>query len=167
MSHRFPTAPWPTFLKVMSLLGTLVLAGASDAAYRVIPTPTGFTHDFGLVLAILPLALLTGSLFFSVSGDRLEPARLSIRRRVTSTSIPLTDLQRVWMEPTVCQGSVRIVGHGGPYAVSGWFYRRPGSSSGRPSIRSRLPRRVSALPGCAPWCVAPAAYRPPCKGSST
>lgn len=32
MSREFPVAPWPTSLKVISLFGTLMLVGLSDAA---------------------------------------------------------------------------------------------------------------------------------------
>jgi hypothetical protein len=120
-SRDFPVAPWSTSLQVISLLGILLLVGVSDAAYRAIPTPSGFTYTVGLGVACIPLAVLAGCLFFIVAGYRVTPAQLSIRRLLTTTSIALAGLQRVWAEPAVCRGSLRIVGNGGLFAFCGVF----------------------------------------------
>ena len=124
MARYFPVAPCPTSLKVISLVATLVLVGLSYAACRAVPTAGGFTHDFGLAVAFLPLAVVIGSLLFIVNGYRVTSARLSVRRLLTSTCVPLTGLKRVWVEPAVCKGSVRVFGNGGLYSFCGWFFSK-------------------------------------------
>ncbi len=101
-TRRFDAAPWPTSLKVVSLLGTIGLGAASCFAYRAVPTPLGFTHNFGLGIAAIPVLILFSSLFFVVSGYSVDPARLSVERLIASTSVPLTGLTRVWVDPNVC-----------------------------------------------------------------
>lgn len=124
MPRYFPAAPWPTSLKVISLLATVVLTGLGYAAYRVIPTPSGFTHDFGLAVALIPFGVLVGCIIFIVDGYTVEPTRLSVQRLLTVTTVPLTGLRRAWIEPAVCKGSVRVFGNGGLYSFSGWFYSK-------------------------------------------
>ena len=116
--RHFHAAPWPTSLKVVSVLGTAVLCGVSYAAYRAIPTPAGFTHNFGLGVAMVPLAVLVGALLFIVSGYRVDSSELLVERLVTSTSVPLVGLSRVWLDPAACKGSLRIFGNGGLFSFS-------------------------------------------------
>lgn len=120
--RHFQVAPWPTSLKVVSSLSTVVLVGFSYAAYRAIPTPRGFTHDFGLGVAAIPLALLVGTLLLVVRGYRVDSNELQVERLLTTTRVPLAGLTRVWAEPTVCTGSRRVFGNGGLFSFCGWFY---------------------------------------------
>ncbi len=122
--RRFHAAPWPTSLKVVSLLGTIGLGAASYVAYRAVPTPLGFTHNFGLGVAAIPVLVLLSSLFFVVSGYSVDPTRLSVERLITSTSVPLAGLTHVWFDPNVCKGSIRVFGNGGLFSFSGWFYSK-------------------------------------------
>ena len=124
MSVRFPAAAWSTSLKVVSLLGTVALCGVSYAAYRAVPVPSGFTHNFGLGVALVPLAVLLGAVFFVVAGYTVEGGQLRVERLVSSTRVPLSGLRRVWVDPGVCKGSLRVVGNGGLFSFSGWFYNR-------------------------------------------
>lgn len=124
MPRHFPAAPWPLSLKLVSALGSVALLAAGFAAYRAIPVPSGFTHDFGLGVALLPVALLLGSLFFIVSGYAVEGADLYIERLVSSTRISLTGLSKAWVEPAVCKGSIRVFGNGGLFSFTGWFYSK-------------------------------------------
>jgi hypothetical protein len=124
MTHHFRVAPWSTALKVLSLVGTVVLGAVSYAAFRAIPTSTGFTHNFGLGIALVPLAVLIASLFFVVRGYSVDATHLVVERLFTATRVPLTGLTRVWIEPHACQGSIRIIGNGGLFSFSGWFYSK-------------------------------------------
>jgi hypothetical protein len=124
MDRHFHAAPWPLSLKIVSFLGTAVLCGVSYAAYRAIPTPTGFTHNFGLGVALIPLAVLIGAVFFIVSGYRIDSNELTVERLLTSTPVPLSGIVRVWADPLACKGSLRVFGNGGLFSFSGWFYSR-------------------------------------------
>jgi len=124
MRHDFPVAPWPKGLKITSGLGTVVVIGAGIGAYRAIPVPTGFTHQFGLVVALILPALLIGSLLFMVTGYAVEGAELCVERLLWSTRIPLQGLSRAWIEPAVCKGSVRVFGNGGLFSFTGLFYSK-------------------------------------------
>ena len=124
MRIHFPAASWSTSLKVVSVLGTVALLGVGFAAYRAIPVPSGFTHHFGLAVALVPVIVLLGSLFFVVRGYAVEGNDLYVERLVSSTRVSLAGLSRVWFEPSACKGSIRVVGNGGLYSFSGLFYSK-------------------------------------------
>ncbi len=124
MRHHFPVAPWSTGLKVTSAVGTVLILGVGIGAYRAIPVPAGFTHQFGLAVALILPALLVGSLLFIVTGYAVEGTELYVKRLLWDTRISLQGLNRVWIEPAVCKGSIRVFGNGGLFSFSGWFYSR-------------------------------------------
>src|SRR5512140_3086250 len=124
MLRHFQAAPWATSLKVLSILSVIILGCVSYAAFRVVPTPSGFTHDFGTGVAFIPLLLLVGCVFFVVRGFTLDPTELVVTRLITSTRIPLEGLTHVWTDPNVLKGSIRVVGNGGLFSFTGWFYSR-------------------------------------------
>jgi hypothetical protein len=156
MSRHFHAAPWPTSLKAVSLLGTIILGAVSYAAYRAIPAPGGFTHDFGLGVALIPLAALVGAAFFVVRGYTVEPRRLLVERLVSSTAIPLSGLRRAWVDPSVCKGSVRVFGNGGLFSFSGWFYNnrlgryRLFATDFRSAVVLQFPNRIVVVSPSAP-----------------
>ncbi len=121
MKGYFRAARWTTSLKVVSLAGTLVLGGVSYAAYRAIPTPAGFTHYFGLGVALIPLVVLASAVLFIVNGYTVDSSELFVERPFTSTRVPLDGLVRVWTDPNVCKGSLRVFGNGGLFSFTGWF----------------------------------------------
>ena len=156
MRRHFDAAPWSTALKVTSLLGTVVVAAVAVFAYRVVPTPTGFTHAFGVGVALVPLVLLAGSVLFVVSGFAVEGEALLVERLVTSTRIPLEGLTRIAFDPRACKGSLRVIGNGGLFSFTGLFYSR---SLGRyrlfatdfsRSVVLTLPRRVVVVTPASP-----------------
>jgi len=121
MKRRFPVAPWPRSLKVVSTLATLLLFAAGAAAYRAIPVPTGFTHGFGLAVALVFPAILFVSALFIVSGYALDGTDLLVTRPFWSTRIPLAGLRRIFADPAVCKGSVRVFGNGGLFSFTGLY----------------------------------------------
>ena len=124
MRHDFQVAPWSTGLKITSAVGTVLILGVGIGAYRAIPVPTGFTHQFGLAVALILPALLVGSLLFMVTGYAVEGTELYIRRLLSSTCISLHGLDRAWIEPAVCKGSIRVFGNGGLFSFTGLFYSK-------------------------------------------
>lgn len=122
--RHFHAAPWPMSLKLVSFLGTAALCGAGYAAYRAVPTPAGFTHDFGLGVALIPLAVLVGAALFIVRGYRVDSNVLLVDRLLTSTAVPLSGLTCAWADPGVCKGSLRVFGNGGLFSFSGWFWNK-------------------------------------------
>lgn len=121
MKRYFPAAPWAASLKTVSLLATLMLAGVGYAAFRAVPYAGGFTHNFGLGVALIPPGIGLGAIFFIVRGYAVDAHELAVARLVTTTRIPLAGLQRVWADPGVCKGARRIAGNGGMFSFTGWF----------------------------------------------
>lgn len=124
MRQHFSVAPWSRSLKLTSLVGTVLILGVGVAAYRAIPTPTGFSHTFGLGVAVVFPVMLLVALFFMVTGYAVEGTDLHVERLLTSTRIPLEGLRRLWYEPTVCKGSLRVFGNAGLLSFTG-LYQNP------------------------------------------
>lgn len=119
--ERFPAAPWPGRLKIASGLVTLLLAAAGVAAYRAAPVSAGFTHSFGLAVALVFPAILFASLLFVVSGFVLDGPDLLVTRLFWSTRFPLAGLRQIYADPTVCKGSWRVFGNGGLFSFTGLY----------------------------------------------
>jgi hypothetical protein len=120
---QFRAAPWPTSLKVISLLATAVLLVVGWAAWRVIPrgTRVPFAENVGTFVAALPPLVLVGALLFVVTGYEVGPSELRIRRLLWSTRVRLDGLSRAWADPKAMSGSLRIWGNGGLYSFTGYF----------------------------------------------
>ncbi|HXZ43440.1 MAG TPA: PH domain-containing protein [archaeon] len=121
MRRHFPVAPWPRTLKIISALGTALLAVVGIAAYRAIPPASGFTHSFGLAIALVFPAILAGSLMFMVRGYSVDGSTLVVERLCSFTRIPLGGVRRVFADPTVCKGSVRLIGNAGLFSFTGLY----------------------------------------------
>jgi hypothetical protein len=156
MKQRFPVAPWPGRLKIVSGLVTLLLAAAGVAAYRAIPVPTGFTHGFGLAVAFVFPAILVASALFVVSGYVLDGQDLLVTRLFWSTRISLSGLRRIYADPMVCKGSWRVFGNGGLFSFTGLYrnkalgmYRLFATDISR-SVVLLLPRRTVVVTPSSP-----------------
>ena len=121
MKQHFAAAPWPGRLKAASALVTLLLAAAGVAAYRAAPAPAGFTHSFGLAVALVFPAIIFASLLFVVAGYVLDGEDLLVTRLFWSTRVPLSGLRRVYADPMVCKGSWRVFGNGGLFSFTGLY----------------------------------------------
>ena len=124
MRHHFSVAPWSIGLKLTSTLGTIAVLAVGFAAYHAIPTPAGFTHLFGLGVALVLPGLLLASLAFMVTGYSVKDGELYVERLFWSTRISLAGLSRVWFEPAACKGSIRIFGNGGLFSFTGLYRSR-------------------------------------------
>jgi hypothetical protein len=76
-----------------------------------------------LALCIPPLVILGGVLFV-VRGYQLAPGELRVHRLLWATRIDLAGLDRAAADPSAMDGSLRIFGNGGLYAVTGLFQNR-------------------------------------------
>lgn len=121
MKRYFDVAPWPATLTLVSLLGTVVLGGVGYAAWRAIPTPSGFTHGVGVGVALIPGAVVVGALLAMVRGYTLDQDQLQVQRLLTTTRLPLATLRAAWADPVVCRDSIRVAGNGGLFSFTGWF----------------------------------------------
>jgi len=121
MRRHFPVAPWPRTLKIISATGTALLVVVGIAAYRAIPLASGFTHSFGLAIALIFPAILVGSLMFMVRGYSVDGSSLVVERLFFSTRIPLGGVRRVFADPAVCKGSIRLIGNAGLFSFTGLY----------------------------------------------
>lgn len=156
MRSRFVAAPWSNSLKLMSALGTTVLVVVGISAYRGIPLVSGIAHTVGLGIALALVASLLGSILFAVTGYAVEGNALHIERPIFSTRVSLDGLERLWLDPSACQGSLRLFGNGGLYSFTGLYrnkklgvYRLFGTDLRR-CVVLRLPQRVVVITPAAP-----------------
>jgi hypothetical protein len=121
--QQFRAAPWPTSLKVISLVATAVLAGVSWAAFRAIPrgTRVPFAETFGTVVAATFPLITIVALLFVVTGYEVGPGELRIQRLLWSTRVGLDGMARAWADPKAMTCSIRIWGNGGLYSITGYF----------------------------------------------
>jgi hypothetical protein len=143
--HRFPVAPWPTLLKVVSASTCAVLLAVAWFAARATPR-VGAAHWVGTAVAWIPPAVLIGALLFVVTGYELDDRHLSVRRLLWWTRVDLIGLTRVFREPAGFKGSLRVFGNGGLFSFTGIFYSKP---LGRYRVFATDPSRfvVMVLPG--------------------
>ncbi|NVN92786.1 MAG: hypothetical protein HXX11_19620 [Desulfuromonadales bacterium] len=119
--QHFPVAPWSRTLKLVSAFATIILMIAGSAVYGKITLITGFPHVLGLGIGLIFPAILIFSLLYMVTGYAVEGNVLHVERLFWSTHVSLEGLSRVWSDPVVCKGSIRIFGNGGLYSFSGLY----------------------------------------------
>jgi Bacterial PH domain len=145
--RRFPAAPWPPLLKATSAFATILILAAGYVAARVVP-PEGAVHVVGIAVACLPVAVLVGALLFVVRAYEVDQNELRVARLLWPTVLPVGGLRRIWRDPQAMKGSIRIIGDGGLYEVTGLFRnRRLGNyrafvTDPRRSVVMALPPRV-------------------------
>ncbi|HEY6929008.1 MAG TPA: PH domain-containing protein [Thermoanaerobaculia bacterium] len=142
--NRFEAAPWPTGLKIISALSTLILLGVSYFLARAVPrgTRVPFAETFGTGITVLPLAIALISLLFIVSGYEIEPEDLLVRRLFWSTRISLDGISRAVHDPLAMKRSLRLFGNGGLFAITGIYQNR---TLGRYRAFATDPRKAVVL----------------------
>ena len=115
------SAPWSRSVRVAT--------AASVAVLLLIMVAGLFTGPQQLLLwrlAMLgvPLVVLLGALPFMVRGYALTETHIEVRRLGWSAVLPLAGLVAVTGEPEGLRGSVRLLGNGGLFGISGWFWNR-------------------------------------------
>lgn len=120
--QHFSAAPWTNALKLISALATILLIAVGTVAYNRIMVFAGFPHLLGLAIVFIFPAILVFSLLFMVTGYAVEGNVLHVERLFWSTHISLDGLSKVWFEPAVGKGSIRIFGNGGLYSFTGVYH---------------------------------------------
>ena len=100
-------APWDTKVKVITLAASALLIVVSIAVDSV--------------YSLLPVAILIGSLFFSIHGYSLRNAKLQIHRLGWHNAYELRDLTEIEVNPKAMMGSIRLFGNGGLFGFMGCF----------------------------------------------
>jgi hypothetical protein len=104
-------APWSTSLIFMSSLATLVCMGAAvSVAFSSRPW-----------IALLPLAIVCGSILFMIRGYTVTPDALLVHRLFWITRLPLSGLHSAQVEPEAMRRSIRMFGNGGLFSFTGRF----------------------------------------------
>lgn len=116
----FPAAAWSRALKITSMIGTIVLFGATLLASRAVPASLHHGID-RRVLLVLPVLVIGIGLLFVVTGYEIEGTVLRVRRLLWATAVPLDGLERAWCDPQAMKGSLRVWGNGGLFSFTGLF----------------------------------------------
>jgi Bacterial PH domain len=122
----FAAARWPTYLKVISFLGSAVLLGIGLAAARAIPhgTHVAYAEAVGTFVAFVPPAIAFLAALFVVTGYEIGPGHLRVRRLLWTTPVSLAGLYRIYADPTCMKCSIRIFGNGGLFSFTGIYRNR-------------------------------------------
>jgi hypothetical protein len=106
-------APWSTSLIVVSALVSILCVAVALLLWR-----NGRTWE-----ALLPLALVTGALLFTIRGYSITSDAILVHRLLWSTRLPLAGLQSAEVLPEMPSG-IRLFGNGGFFSFTGWFRNR-------------------------------------------
>lgn len=121
--RKFQAAAWPTVLKVVSIIATVLICGVTVGAIRAIP-PYGFAHRFGIGVACVPPLIIVGSLLFVVRSYAIQGGHLAIRRLLWTTVIPILGIHDAGIDPAAIKGSLRIFGNGGLFGLTGLYWNK-------------------------------------------
>jgi len=126
LMQPFAAARWPTYLKVISFLGSAVLLGVGLAAARAIPhgTHVPYAEAVGTLVAFVPPAVGILAALFVVTGYEIGPGHLRIRRLLWTTQLSLSGLDRIYADPTCMKCSIRIFGNAGLFSFTGIYRNR-------------------------------------------
>ncbi|NER82905.1 MAG: hypothetical protein F6K42_25785 [Leptolyngbya sp. SIO1D8] len=111
-------APWGRTLLTITtlvcglLLGIVLLGIVTGPRDQLI---------WGLLMVVMPLAILAGSALLTVRRYTLTGKTLKVQRLLWVTIIPLVDLHSARVEPNAMQNSIRVFGNGGLFAFTGRF----------------------------------------------
>jgi Bacterial PH domain len=117
---EFP-APWSRSLRFVTALSVSVLLLVMLVGLTVGPRHLAVWRA-GMVG--VPLVVLLGALPFTVRGYILTDQAIEVRRLGWRTALPLAGLVAVSGEPEGLRGSVRLLGNGGLFGITGWFWNR-------------------------------------------
>ncbi|MGH9365090.1 MAG: PH domain-containing protein [Thermoanaerobaculia bacterium] len=104
-------------------MSALILLAVTYAAWRAVP-PAGFAHGFGTAVACIPSAVALGAFLFVVVGYEVDASELRVRRLLWATALNLKGVNRIWQDPEVIKGSLRVFGNGGFLSFSGVFWSK-------------------------------------------
>ncbi len=107
-------APWSTLLiGVTSAVTVLLLSISLGMAF--------YGHGFISWVGLVPLAILAGSVPFTIRGYTVTSDAILVHRLWWGTRLPLSGLESVRFEPEAMRGSIRTFGNGGLFSFTGFF----------------------------------------------
>jgi len=109
-------APWGTALVAVSAITTV-----SCIAVATVPLFADM-HGWGFLVAVLPLALVVGTLPFAIRGYAIGDGTLRIDRPGWSNTIPLDKLESAEAGAKSMKCSIRTCGNGGLFSFTGWYW---------------------------------------------
>jgi hypothetical protein len=115
------SAPWSRSLWLTTALSVAVLLAVALAAEFTGPRQSLLWR---LAMLGVPVAVLLGALPFMIRGYTLTETDIEVRRLGWSTLLPMAGIVAVTGEPDGLRGSLRLLGNGGLFGISGWFWHR-------------------------------------------
>lgn len=113
------SAPWSTFLKVVSVGITLLLLGAFWFAGPI--STVEESTPFQLFLFAFPVLLLGSSAIFIIRGYEISDDAVEIIRVIGRVSYPIDNIEQVEHDPEAMSFAMRMMANGGMYSYSGFF----------------------------------------------
>jgi hypothetical protein len=115
------SAPWSRSLRFVTAGSVAVLALVMLAGLLTGPQQLLLWR---IAMVDLPLAVLLSALPFMIRGYELTEQHIAVVRLGWRTVLPLAGLVEVAGQPEGLRGSVRLLGNGGLFGISGWFWNR-------------------------------------------
>lgn len=114
-------APWGKLLRAGTVFSLAVLL-----AVLAVGRLTGSRHlaIWRLAMIVLPIAVMLGALPFMVRGYTLTSRSLVVHRLGFDTVLPLDGLEAVSGVAHEVRRSWRLLGNGGLFSITGWFWNR-------------------------------------------
>jgi hypothetical protein len=92
------------------------------AALQVAVIPHDLLNGAPVLLATtLPVVVLLACALYTIRGYQIDRDAIHVQRLLWRTEIPLAGLQRAWAAPDAMAGSLRLLGNGGLFSISGLF----------------------------------------------
>jgi hypothetical protein len=142
------SAPWGRHVKATTLWGVALLV-----TLAALPGLLGAAGVPAIVSSLVPLCILVGGAMSGVRQYDVQPNLIVIRRFGWTTRLSRFGLQRVEVVPGVMQGSIRVFGNGGLFALVGRFrnsrlgaYRALVTDADRTVVLHYTDRRVVVSP---------------------
>jgi hypothetical protein len=114
-------APWSRSLKTASGFAVIMLAFVAAAGILIVPARMLLARCMmvGVPLTVLAIAFLS-----IVSGYTLTAVALEVQRPLWRTAFPLAELVSAAGDAEVFKGSLRLIGNGGIFAFTGFFWKK-------------------------------------------
>jgi hypothetical protein len=114
-------APWSRSLKTASAFAVAVLLLVAAAGILIAPARMLFAR---CIMVGMPLIVLAIAFLSIVSGYALSATHLEVKRPLSCTVFPLAELLSVAGDAEVFKGSVRLLGNGGIFSFTGFFWKK-------------------------------------------
>ena len=118
-------APWATSVKIATAFSCIILF--SLMGWGLFGSPGGslaIRLVWNLSMVGVPLCLLFGSMLFIIRGYELTNDAVYVKRLLWQTTIHLSGLTSVEIDPEAMSKSLRTFGNGGLFSICGAFWNR-------------------------------------------